>query len=395
MESAPDSLRVRIKNMAKSAAAGIPQDVSNLSNAEIELIIHEFGKYQIELESANARLDVLYNNSPAGYTTVDDNGVIIEANTTIAKMIGVEMRKLIGDRFTKYLTHNSKKNFNKVRERVITFQSSESCIVQFSGMVGNWFQVNSAPLSLPQLERQVLCSMILDVTETKKAKDILVENETIRRILDERTTLLREVHHRVKNNLQVLMSLINLQVDQVNNEITSSALITIRDRIRSISLVHERIYESDHLSAIQMGPYCETLSRELAASYSGTGLDVSFDIDSDGTSLSADRAIPLGLILTELISNCFKHAFRANTPGQVNISIRSDNKKVYIAVEDNGKGLPRDFNIKEPEAMGMQIVTALADQLHGHIKTLSLAVGSRFELDFPVSSLAHVHKTPG
>jgi PAS domain S-box-containing protein len=381
--------RAAIRAMAKPAAHGDPLDISSLSPEDIKTLLLTFSAYQTELEAANARLEVLYNMSPTGYITLDEDGIVVEANQTISTMLGMDASKMIGKPFAKYLTKDSAQVFSSSMKTVLQQQSRDACLIQIAARHDLWFQTESVPLSIPSLDRQTLCTMLLDVTGSQKAKDLLVENEIISRMLAERTVLLQEVHHRVKNNLQILMSLISLQTDAMPEGKTVTELTAIRNRIRSISLVHERIYESKNLSEIKMEPYIATLAAEIAASYQGMDMRISITLDVNGTALGVDTAIPVGLLLTELVSNSFKHAFGPGQPGTLKIVMRSDDEKTRIVVEDTGKGLPDDFSVEGTSTMGMQVVCALVTQLHGQVRALSTGTGARFEVDFPAG------KAPG
>jgi len=386
MKTHENDSRAALRAMGKAAAEGHPPDVSVLSTQDIELLLQECGAYQVELEASNARLRVLYNMSPTGYITLSKKGIVVEANTVICKMLDAEKSTVLGKPFIKHLTKESADLFYISQKVVLDNQVRDTCVIQFAGKQDKWYQTESVPLSLPGFEKQALCTMVLDVTENQRAKDVLIENETVRKILAERTLLLKEVHHRVKNNLQVLMSLINLQVAGLPDDECTRPLIALRNRIRAISLVHERIYQSENLSEVPMEAYISTLAQEIAASYLDSGVKATISVDVDGTALGVDKAIPVGLLLTELVSNVFKHAFDLGTPGDITISLRSDSETCRIAVEDDGKGLPEGFSIEGSTSMGMQIVNALAGQLHATVKAVSAKHGTRFEMDLPVKN---------
>ena len=384
MKTHENDSRAALRAMGKAAAEGHPPDVSVLSTQDIELLLQECGAYQVELEASNARLQVLYNMSPTGYITLSNKGLVVEANAVICRMLGAEKSTILGKPFLKYLTKDAAGLFYISQKVVLDNQVRDTCVIQFAGKEDKWFQTESVPLSLPGLEKQALCTMVLDVTENQRAKDILVENETVRRILAERTLLLKEVHHRVKNNLQVLMSLISLQVSALPKDGSARPLLALKNRIRAISLVHERIYQSENLCEVSMEAYISTLVNEIAASYLESSTKASISIDVDDTALGVDKAIPVGLLLTELVSNVFKHAFDHDIPGNVTITMRSDSETCRIVVADSGKGLPEGFCLEESTSMGMQIVCALVGQLHGSVKALSTRHGTRFEMDLPV-----------
>jgi two-component system, sensor histidine kinase PdtaS len=230
----------------------------------------------------------------------------------------------------------------------------------------------------PAPDRKLVRASWIDVTARKQAE------ERLQRSLEEKTVLLKEVHHRVKNNLQILMSLINLQADTLSNKYEIDAFQMMQNRVRSISLVHERLYRSSDLGAVGMKGYLEDLLDQIGASYQETSRRVRTVLEAEDVLLGVDRAIPLGLLVTELITNAFKHAFNQGEPGELKVSLRKTGETCLLAVEDNGPGLPRGLKSDVSATLGMQLVKALENQLQGRLRVCQ-GPGARFELEFPLS----------
>jgi PAS domain S-box-containing protein len=222
-------------------------------------------------------------------------------------------------------------------------------------------------------------ALVTDITERK-----LVE-EQIRLALKEKEVLLKEIQHRVKNNLQVISSLFDLQSRYTDDERVLAMFKESRDRVRSIALIHEKLYEADDLTRIDFGDYIKGLATHLFRSY-GIGFDaVKLTTRFDDVPLSIDAAIPCALIVNELVSNSLKHAFRTDDECEIRLELRSDNdSQVTLVVADNGVGLPDGFTIDQPPSLGLRLVTTLTRQLKGSI-TVQREKGTTFSVTFPAT----------
>ncbi|MDX2174057.1 MAG: sensor histidine kinase [Bacteroidota bacterium] len=186
--------------------------------------------------------------------------------------------------------------------------------------------------------------------------------------LKEKEQLLKEIHHRVKNNMQIISSLLNLQTDKIVDEKILNLLRESRNRINSMALVHEMLYKSDDLSKIGLGQYIENLSGSIYQSYAMPNSEIEFlyDIESN-IYFDVDKMVPLGLIFNEIISNSLKYAF-PEKKGSINISLKADNEKYVLIVSDNGKGLKKDFDFEKDSQLGMKLIQMLAEQLAGKMQ---------------------------
>lgn len=192
-------------------------------------------------------------------------------------------------------------------------------------------------------------------------------------VLEEKNTLLKELYHRTKNNMQVIIAMLNLRSYSIENETISTACSDMINRIQSMSLVHEKLYKSQNLSVIRLDEYIEDLFSVLINASAPPDSKIKPVLDLEPVSVDIDTAIPCGLILNELISNIFKHAFKNLDSGEIKISLhRIEGEDVEIVVTDNGNGLPAGFDIHSCETLGLQTVVALGeDQLHGNVDIVS------------------------
>ena len=217
--------------------------------------------------------------------------------------------------------------------------------------------------------------------------------EAVRASLREKEVLLKEIHHRVKNNLQVISSLLNLQSHTVQDQQAHELLRESQNRVRSMAMIHERLYRSPDLARVDLAEYTKGLVASLLRSYSAKeGVMSSVDAPAP-VLLAIDSAIPCGLIINELVSNSLKYAFPNGKSGQVCVHLSQDDKgqvstgqvstgHVSLVVADNGVGLPSDLDFRETESLGLQLVTALVEQLEGTIE-LDRSNGTAFRISFP------------
>ena len=212
-----------------------------------------------------------------------------------------------------------------------------------------------------------------------------VKDEQIRTSLKEKEVLLKEVHHRVKNNLQIISSLLSLQSKKIKKTEYFELFQETQQRVRSISLVHEKLYSTEDFSKIDFGDYISTLSRELLRVYSVDPGKIKLNIDVKEVELDVATAVPCGLVLNELISNSLKHAFpEKKSQGEIKIEMTKNDNKIYLIVEDNGVGLPENINLEKTDSLGLRLVTILIkDQLQGNLNVENKK-GVKFILDFPI-----------
>lgn len=217
----------------------------------------------------------------------------------------------------------------------------------------------------------------IELYERKQA-EIKIKNS-----LKEKEILIKEIHHRVKNNLQVISSLLFLQSRKTNNKLTHELLLKSQDRIRSMALIHEMLYQTDkNIMYIDFSNYIKGLITHLFDSYEINRNKIDTKLIIDNVSLNINKAIPCGLIINELISNSLKHAFPKDSNGKISITMTSTKQKeITLIVQDNGKGIPKDIQWEKTSSLGLQLVRTLSKQLNGTIK-LQKNKGTKFLINF-------------
>jgi PAS domain S-box-containing protein len=229
-----------------------------------------------------------------------------------------------------------------------------------------------------ELEKKILSEMVNIVT--MKAEQIRAQQK-IRASLREKEVLLQEIHHRVKNNMQIISSLINLQSSNIKEGPILKTLKSTQNRVKSMALIHERLYESKNFSRVDFNEYVQSLSNHLLHSYGVPVGSIRIKTDIENVFLDINTAIPCGLIINELVSNSLKHGFQDSKEGEITVSMRSLNKNaVELIVSDNGVGIPADINFRTTESLGLHLVFILAEeQLHGGIQ-LDRTKGTSFRI---------------
>lgn len=221
-----------------------------------------------------------------------------------------------------------------------------------------------------------------DVTGRRQAERALeVALANVSRTLAEREVLLKEVHHRVKNNLQIVSSLLHMQADQ-SDPATRAALTESVLRVRSMALIHQMLYGGVDLAMVDLGAYTETLVGQLRGSL-GAAADVSLRVEA--VQVSVEQAIPTGLILNELVTNALKHGRSADGQCRLTVTVQPDPKGFVVEIADEGPGLPTDFATPSARSLGKQIVRALVRQLGATLRQGEAGVGARFTLRVPTS----------
>lgn len=222
----------------------------------------------------------------------------------------------------------------------------------------------------------VWLSILRDITEEKHAE------RQIRESLKEKEVLLQEVHHRVKNNLQVISSLIGMQILRSRNEELKDVLGDFQNRIRAMALVHEKIFKSSDYSRIKLSLYIKNLVLSLVETLEAETSAIDFFFDIEPVEFDLGRAVCIGLIVTELFTNAVKYAFRKTGGGQISIRFRTDEKDCSTLVfTDNGDGLPEGFDAETSRSLGMKIVRMFADQLHADMD-ITVNGGTQFVFKF-------------
>lgn len=240
------------------------------------------------------------------------------------------------------------------------------------------------PFQLPGLGHAGYVKVLRDLTREREMQNAVASREaSLAASLAEREVLLQEVHHRVKNNLQVIVSLINMQIRACEDLGSQRALKECSSRVQTMALIHEKLYQSSDFSRIPFYEYVRSLSSTVFRTAGISPGRVSLTLSVQQILLRVDRAIPCGLLLNELLSNALKHGFPNDRAGFVEIVLRQDGNRMTLGVLNDGAPLPPNFDIESKSSLGVQLVSTLAAQLDGQLRVESEPVIG-FWVDFPI-----------
>jgi len=214
-----------------------------------------------------------------------------------------------------------------------------------------------------------------DITELKLREKSLEDS------LEEKEALLREIHHRVKNNMQIISSLLNLQRSYVQENETRNVLKDSQSRVKSMAMIHEKLYMSSDLSHINFKEYTEKLVSDIFYTYGIKKGTIEAILNVEDIEINMETAIPLGLIINELVTNSLKFAFPKMDEGAVTVEMKTRNGEHTLTVDDNGIGVPEDIDFKKTESLGLQLVNSLVHQIDGEI-SLERGHGTKFKIIF-------------
>jgi PAS domain S-box-containing protein len=242
-----------------------------------------------------------------------------------------------------------------------------------------WYYIQDR--AIPWVDGHIVrMEIATDITDRKIAE------EKIKASLREKEVLLREIHHRTKNNMQVISSLISLQAEQIEDKQYADKFNDSKNRIKSMALVHEKLYQTEDIANIDFNDYIETFANSLISFYEINTGKVHLKINVEDASLGIDTAIPCGLVINELLSNCLKHAFPEDRTGTVTVIFNKnkieDGLECNMVVSDNGIGIPEDLDIRKTKSLGLQLIITLVEHQLGGTIDLDRTNGTRFHIHF-------------
>lgn len=324
---------------------------------------------------------VITRNMAEGICLVDaTDGMFVYANRKFEQMFGYEPGELIGQHVSivNYgKEHTTPEEVNQaIRTAVLQYGEAtyEVHNVKKDG-TPFWCNATASVFEHPEYG-SVLVAIQQDITEHKQAQ------EKIKASLKEKEVLLKEIHHRVKNNLGIVSSLLQMQCRRTQDPLVAAILRDSQNRIASIALVHEKLYRSENLANIDFAQYIPDLTTHLFDSYNVSSSKIQLKIQVDNASLDIETAIPCGLIINELVSNALKYAFVGNRAGEIEVKFYQESESTLtLIIRDNGIGLPENFDNKKANTLGITLVQGLVKQLRGKLE-IDSDQGTQFKITF-------------
>jgi PAS domain S-box-containing protein len=365
---------------------------------ELEMQNEDLRRTQADLETLRARYFDLYERAPVGYLTVNEKGVILEANLPASVLFGMNRSVLLRRNFSQCIESTDRDIYYLTRNRLLKTGAPHVSELRMLHCTGALFWAELSMSFYKKGETRFFRIVILDINDRKIAElrleDQVLQNASttgqlqardseLRSALADKETLLKEVDHRVRNNLQVISSLLRMQGEMLKDDHRAgTALRESHQRVMSMALVHERLYARQNLSEIDFGEYIRTLVKELSNAYGGSASRVICHLDTSHVLLNVAQAIPCALILNELVTNALKYAYPPARTGGIMVALSETLGLVTLSVSDQGVGLPEGMNWQNAKSMGLSMVALLSEQIEG-ILSVHSSPGTAFTVVFP------------
>jgi PAS domain S-box-containing protein len=400
------------------------EDDAQREAAPMELGLEGLAKREItkELLSSKKHYELVLGNMAEGILEMTPDARIVYVNPSVTDLLGIAETSLLGESFLRFFKGRSLQRIERclaaaatspqiigqddpitigVRRLTVNVlpvydEGARSLTVILNDVTDRY----GALLQLRQAHKDLETRVQQRTSELSEANSRLAAEVGERKRAEEMTTaslrekelLLREVHHRVKNNLQIVSSLLKLPLRMSRAEGLADIVRETQDRIRSIWLIHEKLYRSEDLSFVDFDEYVHTLATHLFESYSVDRSRISLTIDCERVRLDVDTAIPCGLVLNEIVSNSLSHAFPGARHGEVAIRLRRvADEHCRLVVRDNGVGIAGGVDFSSESTLGMRIVESLAKQIDGTVE-MDTSAGTTFAITFPIDSRAYTRR---
>ena len=358
--------------------------INSMNQRALEFVgkIHALQDSLAETKLGVERFRKILEATPDAIIMIDLNGKIIFINVQTVKLFGYEEQELIGQKVEILIPEPYRSKHPEHRRNFFAEPRSRpmGSGMDLFGQRKN-LEIFPIEISISPFETKdgmVGLASIRDVSDRKLA---MIE---LQKSLKEKEALLREVYHRVKNNLQVVTSLLKLQAEATQEPSAQHVLLESSARIKSMALIHEMLYQSENLANIVMETYINKLLKYLFVIYAVDQNKINLTTNIDDILLNIDTAIPCGLIMSEIVSNALKHAFPENKSGEIKLSLKKQENNIVLVISDDGIGIPENIDIKNTSSLGMRLIHNLAKQLGGDI-VLENGKGTTFKLVFVAS----------
>jgi PAS domain S-box-containing protein len=343
------------------------RDITDKKNVEQALSENE-KRYRLLLLNAN---DTIILFIPTGSET----GKITEVNAMASAMFGYSTDELLHMNLRDFGILKTQEKYQKVYQELLT-TSHAVFETEIPTKSGHLLPVEVSARLFTFQDKPTVLASIRDISQRKANERAMQES------LQEKQLLLKEIHHRVKNNLQVIISLLNLQSRYITDPAILSVITESQHRVKAMALVHEQLYQTRRFAGINFKDYIQSLTSNLMSTFSNRSQKIEMNINIDeNTWINIDSAVPLGLITNELVTNSMKYAFPDARTGRIEISLITDNGNYILVVRDNGVGMPENFAWEKAQSLGLRLVRMLTRQIRGTITRIP-GEGTGFRIEF-------------
>jgi PAS domain S-box-containing protein len=360
----------------------IPEMTLTLSTAGIFLISYGIWKYRFPSLTSPMVTDKIVSNMSNFLLLLTNNGTINSYNPSAANLLGYSIEDLNGIPLSSIFANKQD------AEEIFSIKNYQNFYrSQNINNVDTVFKAKNnekIPVSIsicPLIENKELMGLVCIGNDIKDVKKV----EKVEKSLEEKNVLLSEIHHRVKNNLQIISSLLNLQSHYIDDEKDKIIFKDSQSRVKSMAMIHEKLYQSLDFSKVDFKGYIFSLTTHLFQTYNTNSENVKLNLDVEDIALNMDTAIPCGLIINELLSNSLKYAFPHGKKGCINIKLKSEDSLLILEIEDNGIGFPEGYDFDNNDSLGLQLVSSLVRQIEGKLEIIAKD-GTKFKIIFPHKS---------
>jgi len=309
-----------------------------------------------------AYFENLFQQSPDAIAVLDNKDIILKVNNAFTALFGFTHDECIGKPINSLVVPDPLKK--EGLEATMQVASGQNINIETVRQTKSGDMIHVSIIGKPILMENnqiAVYGIYRDITPQVKTQEKIVKE------LKEKEVLLKEIHHRVKNNMQIISSLLNIQARNIDSDKDREIFRDSQNRIKSMALIHERLYKSNDLTHISFTEYTRKLASYLLASYCNLPINVNFKLDIQEVGISINQAIPLGLILNEVISNSLKHAFQETPKPEIGICLTKEGNNFTLIIYDNGSGLPETFDKSGENSLGLHLINTLVTQIHGKL----------------------------
>ena len=330
------------------------------------------------LKESEDKFRTIFESNSAAIAIIEPDTTISMVNEAFCRMSGYERHESIGTMWTQYITPEDLERLKEYNRRRLINPYDAPPQYEFSFCAKNG-EIRKALISVVYLPsvRKIITSFT-DITDLKHAE------EAVARSLEEKGRLLRELQHRVKNSLQIITGLIDLEMNLVKDQTTMEILQHIRNRIRSLANLYDLLYRSEEVREVRLDQYLDQVCRSLIETYASGRGGIELRMQLSETRIEVRRAIPVGLIVNEILTNALKHAFPDGRCGTIHVGLGRSGDELILEVGDDGAGLPMDFDPEKSKGLGSKLVLMLVQQLAGSLK-LERDKGTVYRITIPAA----------
>lgn len=376
-----------LREKAEDMLKGRPRiKADGMAVPDLEKLIHELEVRQSELEILNEDLrqsrdaaaadvkkyTIFYDFATVGCFTLDSDSTIRELNLNGARLLGMERKDLINSRFNSFISAETVPAFDEFLRDLFKSGSRQTCEVRLKNEddISAFIYIEGMVFDNGQK-----CHMtVLDITDRKLAE------QTVYNLLSEKEIILKEVHHRVKNNMYNIGALLNMQANVQDDPAAKSVLFDAAGRVQSMSVLYDKLYRSEYKTAVSLKEYFPDLIYEIVGIFPNKK-SVKVKTEVDDIVLEAKILSILGILVNELVTNSMKYAFEGRSDGLIAVTVSKSGSRITITIADNGKGIPENITFQNSTGFGMQLVSMLTEQLGGVID-IKRGNGTKFILEF-------------